>query len=313
MPMNPAQARLIDQVLTNHAIGYTNSEMIGHHIFPRVPIPARGAKVIKFGKEGFRLRDTRRAPGASRRQVQFGFASDPVTVFQEALDASVPIEVQEEAARGPDIDILALSVNTVLDSFALSQEHHVSKIARDPASYSENSKEALTGTSLWTSASSDPEKDIDDAKDQIRGRIGRNPNLLTLSPKVFKALKRHPKIKEHFKYTSSKSVTEDMLATYFDIEKVIVGRAVELDAEASADADATDVWGNDAILSFSPQSGSSYLLPSFGYTYMLKGGTFVRKGWFDQDNDSWRAPVNQEWNAYLTGADAGFLFQAPAG
>lgn len=154
----------------------------------------------------------------------------------------------------------------VLDVIALGREFGTAQLVRDPDNYRANNKMALTGADKWSDPNSDPASDINEAKEQLRRRIGRHPTLLTLSPAVFNALKVHSKIKEPFKYTSADPVTTKMLAQYFDIEDVVVGKTVMLEENASADA--SDVWGNDAILSFRPK-GTNYQAPSLGYTYRL--------------------------------------------
>ena len=52
--MTNSQAQVIDPVLTEHARGYTNQELIGNILLPFVDIPSRSAKVIRFGKDAFR-------------------------------------------------------------------------------------------------------------------------------------------------------------------------------------------------------------------------------------------------------------------
>ncbi len=311
--MNTSQARQVDAVLTKFAVGYTNADFISHVILPRVVVPSRGAKIIKFDKASFRKANTRRAPGAKRERIQFGYDAGPVSVHQHALDAVVPIEVSQEATKGPGINMSTTSVENVLAMLSLTREIEAAELLLDEAKYAANNKETLSGTSLWSEAGSNPEADIKEAKSQIRKRIGRDPNLLTLSPSAFEALNCHPKIKEQFKYTSSESVTEEMLAKYFQLEKVVVGKAVYIPDDAPDDADAQDVWGNDAILSYSPMNNQNYLRPAFGYTYELDKGTFVRKGHFDESCDSWIHPLNMEEAPQLTCADAGFIFKNPAG
>ena len=61
--MTPRQARVIDQILTTVARGYKNSAFVGMTLFPYVPVGQRGGRILKFGKEAFRLYETRRAPG----------------------------------------------------------------------------------------------------------------------------------------------------------------------------------------------------------------------------------------------------------
>lgn len=308
--MNTAQARLIDPLLSTHAQGYRNAEYISHLILPIAPIPTRGARVLKFGKDSFRKMNTRRAPGAEYQRIQYGYADSPVALHQDALAASVAYENMEEAARVPGIDLASGSVNLVLDVIALGREVESAGLIRNPANYAANNKMAFASAEKWTEPNSDPHKDVTEGKEQVRRRIGRYPNLLTLGPAVFNALTNHQKIKEQFKYTSSESITTAMLAKYFDVEDVVVGKAVYLEDNAPESADAQDIWGNDAVLSYRPK-GSNYQVPSFGYTYRLKGYPMVAKPYQDNDTDSWVYKVKEEWAPVLSGMDAGFLLQSP--
>ena len=94
--MSTAQARVIDPILSTHAQGYRNADMIGHMLLPIADIPTRSARILKFGKDSFRKMNTRRAPGAEYPRIQFGYASDTVALHQEALAAIVPVENMEE-------------------------------------------------------------------------------------------------------------------------------------------------------------------------------------------------------------------------
>lgn len=308
--MNTGQARVIDPILSTHARGYRNAEFIGHMIFPIVDIPVRGMRVIRFGKESFRMMNTRRAPGAETARVQYGYASDPVALIQDSLEGVVPWENMQEASRVPGVDLASGSIEMVLDVIALGREYAIASLARDPDKYGNDNKQALVGNSKWSHEDSDPSDDVDEAREQVRRRIGRYPNLFTLGPPVFNALKNHPKIKEQFKYTSSDSLTADMLAKYFNIDKVIVGKAVYLAENADDDADARDVWGKDAILSYTPM-GNNYRVPSFGYCYRLQGHPMVERPYEERNRKSWIYPVTEDWSPELVGAEGGFLFQAP--
>lgn len=305
--MNPAQAGVVDVVLSNYARGYTNGEYIASRVAPTVDVPARNMRLIKFGKEGFRKLNTRRAPGAPILTVQYGYASDPIALAQDALQGLVPIEISEEA-RVPGINLGQYAVQMVLDQLDLGYEIETAQLVRNAASYAAGSKMALAGASKWSDAASDPKADIDAGRETVRSMIGRYPNKLTLGAKVFTALSNHPKIKEQFKYTSADSITEAMLARYFSVDEVIVGKAVYLPDGVAEAAPAVDVWGNDAILSYAPKTGN-WMVPSFAYGYRLTGYPLVEAPWYDRDHKSWKYPTTQERRPYLVGADAGFLFQ----
>ncbi|WP_275789703.1 major capsid protein [Pararhizobium gei] len=313
--LNLRTAAVIDPILSTHARGYRNSTFISTALFPRVSIPNRSMRVIRFGKEAFRMLNTRRAPGTDKKRVQYGYASDAVALVQDALEGVVPVEHQEEAESVPGIDLGAGAINMVLDVLDLNLEYETAQIARNAASYDANHKLALVGAARWTGANSDPKADIDAGKEMIRRSIGRYPNTLTLGPNAGNGLKNHPKIKEQFKYTSKDSITTDMLAAYLDVKKVVIGSAVFLPETVDDAALANDVWGDDAILAYVPETGDNFQVPSYGYTYELRGYPLVEQPYFENKSDSWIYPTKVERRPILTGAEGGFLFQnagAPA-
>ena len=310
--MTSRQAQVIDPVLTTHARGYTNAEFVGTEILPFADIPNRSMKTIRFGKDAFRRYiDTRRAPSSETRRLQFGYASDPIALKQEALEALVPDELQAEAGSVPGIDLAKTSTDTVQEIIALGREVEIAGMVRNPSLYGANNKMALTGADKWLDASSKPKDDIKTAREAVRRMIGRYPNVLLLGPAAFNALDDHPQILDKIKYTSSDSVTEAILAKYFGVDKVVVGKAVALADDAPDSAEAQDVWGNDAILAYVP-TGSNYLVPAFGYTYRLQGYPLVEQPYYERNRKSWVYPVTEEYRPYITGAEGGFLLQGVA-
>lgn len=308
-PVNTRTAAVVDPILSTHARGYRNSEFVAGALFPRVTVANRNMRVIKFGKEAFRMMNTRRAPGADKKRVQYGYASDPINLVQDALEGVVPIEHQEEAMSVPGINLGQGAINMVLDVVDLGLEYDSAQLARNAAAYDVNHKVALTGTARWTNVASTPQADMDAGKEAVRRSIGRYPNTLVLGPSGYNALKRHAAVKDQFKYTGRDSITAEMLAAFFDLKRVIVGKAVFLAETAADSAMASDVWGDDAVLAYVPETGDNFQVPSFGYTYELSGYPQVEAPYFERSNDSWIYPTKTERRAHLTGAEGGFLFQ----
>ncbi len=304
--MNAGQARIVDPILTQHARGYTNGGFVGSVLFPTVDMPTRAAKRIEFDRSSFRRRQTRRAPGARIAQLEFGYEGKAVNLHQEALRAVVPFEHQQEANAVPGIDLQQVSVDIVLSVIAMEKEIQQATVARNAAAYAASNKLALTGSDKWSDPLSDPQAQIADAVEVIRQRTGRRPNTLLLGAPVRGAVKVHPKIRDHFKYTNTAAVSLIMLAEYFDVDAVHSGDAIY----DTGDATTVDVWGNDIILAYVPPVGQrSMPLPSYGYTYQLNGHPFVEPSAWDNDTKSWCNDCLDEFSAELVGADAGFLFQ----
>ena len=305
--MNPSAVRVINPILTTHVQGYKQPGLVGQSLFPRVPVEVSGGQILEFGKESFKLYNPRRAPGAGTKRISFGYLGKPFSLFNDALEAPVPREYLRDASVVPGIDLGTRAVNLVMRSILLGQEVAQAALALDAAQYDANHKVALLGAAKWSDPASDPIAQMDTYKEAIRSSIGINPNTLTLSAVAFGALKTNVKVREQFKYTTADSITAQMLAKLFELERVEVGGAVAAD-----DAGAfTDVWGNNAVLAYVPTNPSGMEEPSYGYTYTMAGHPLVEEPYYDNNAKSWIYGVGHEAAPVLSGITAGYLVQNP--
>lgn len=308
MTMNPAQVRVIDPILTNVAQGYRHPERVGHVLFPRVTVRQRGGQVIEFGKESFKRHKTRRAPGANTRRLQVGYEGKPFALVQDALEGQVPWEHMQDANQVPGIDLGTQAVNEVMDILTLSLEIEKANKATNPDNYPDENTMSLGSGEYWDDydTPSDPLAQVDDARESVRQKVGIRPNVMLVSAKGFAALSRHPKVVERFKYTSSDSITAEMIARLLQLRRVAVGDAVYMEDGAT---NMTDVWGNSAVLAYVPPQISSRRQPSYGYTYTLNGHPLTEEPYNDRNSKSWIYPVTYEREPVLSGIDSGFLIQ----
>lgn len=314
--MRTDAARIVDPILTTHSRGYRTPDIVrvGNILFPRAPIAKRGAKIVRFGKEAFRIYNSLRAQGTNTKRIQVGYTSDSVSLVQHALEGVVAREVMEESAGIPSANMGMRAVNVPLDSIGREIEIAQANIAQNTANYDANHKLALSGTDRWDDyANSDPGKDADAAHQAIRATTGRKGNVLILGPLVRSKLRRHPKIIGNF-YTGAQagaqSVTDAQLTEYFDVKQIATGDEIWM-PETSLDTDSfTDVWGKNAVLAYVPTvSGDGDIeVPSYGYTYYLQGYPMVEVPYYDKNSKSWIYPVTDEVKPELTGMGAGFLF-----
>lgn len=307
--MTPAQARVIDPILTTVAQGYKNGDMVGMELFPYVPVSQRGGKILQFGREAFRLYSTARAPGANTKRIQYGYAGAPFALEQHALEAVVPFENMDEASTIPGVDLAGGSITLVQDVIALRLEKAQADLATNAASYAASNKVTLAGTSQWSdyTGTSDPTKDIETGKEAVRQKIGKRPNVAIIGPAVAKALKNHPAIIDRIKYTGRDVVTTELLASLWGMKKVLVGEAV-YDTDAGVQ---TDVWGKFVVLGYTDTAGiADKGRPSYGYTYRLGGYPIVEQMYTDRNAKSHVYPVTDEVSPVIAGIDGGYLISA---
>ncbi|RMG58801.1 MAG: hypothetical protein D6717_02375 [Gammaproteobacteria bacterium] len=304
MPQNLNQVRVIDPVLSNVAQGYRHPELVGHALFPRVPVQVSGGQVLEFGRESFRLYNARRAPGANTRRIEFGYLGKPFALVQDALEGKVPFEHLRDANRAPGVNLGTRAVNGVMRALSLALEKEQADIARNPANYDANHVIDLAAAK-WTDDANNPNKDLDTGKTAIADTIGIEPNTLVLSRAAFYAAKNNANVVNRFKYTSKESITAEMLANLWDLERVVVGKAISFDDAGNS----TALWGADAVLAYVPESPSGMEEPSYGYTYTMEGHPIVEQAYQDRNAKSWIYPVTYERAPVLSGMTAGYLLQ----
>lgn len=134
----------------------------------------------------------------------------------------------------------------------------------------------------FTNANSDPIKFVDMMKTQMHQSTGRMPNRLALGVNVFNALKLHPGILERVKYGGSTanpaSVTVNVLAQLFGVEKIVVLNSIMNAADMGAEAKIQYIGDPNAFLLAYATNAPSIDEPSAGYIFswdMLGNGQLL--------------------------------------
>lgn len=300
-------ARIIDPILTTIAQGYRNAEMVGNVLFPPVPVQVSGGQIIEFGKEAFFKYNLRRAPGGSVRRIQFGYLGKPYALVQDSVEGQVPREHMRDASIVPGIDLGSRAVSLGMKVMQTSLEIDQAGIATLATNYGASHKVTLAGATKWSTATGVPLTDMDAAREAIRSSVGVYPNVALMSAVAFTACKNNPQITGRYQYTTHDSITPEMLARLFNLDRIVVGKALTM-SDAGV---ATDIWGNNVILANTNLGSQNAEEPSFGYTYTMAGNPSVEPAYWDANTKSWIFPVNYERVPVLSGITSGYLIINP--
>lgn len=304
--LTPAAARVVDPVLTTAAQGYKHPGMVGDMLFPAVPVDQRGGKVITFGREDFKIYSTVRAPGSNTKRVQIGYSGADFALEDHSLEGVAPIENVQEAAAVPGINLGNATVRKVQKIIALRKEKAAADLALTAANYPASNKVTLAGNDQWSVAHADsnPSEDIETAKEAVRAKIGLRPNTIVMGAAVWAKLKYHSTLIDRFKYTGRDSITKEMLAQLWEVDRVVVGDAVYV-TDAGVQ---TDVWGKFCVVAYTElgtlEDGGA---PSYGYTYQLRGHPFVEQPYYERNAKSWIYPVTDSLKPVIASNIAGYL------
>ena len=174
----------------------------------------------------------------------------------------------------------------------------------------------VTPGTLWSAASSDPIGDVSTGIQTIRAATGYVPNTLVLAWDVREILRNHPDIVDRFKYTSSASVTDQMLAAVLGVDRILVEGVIENTAAEGQAASYTQLGAKDALLCYSAPS-PGLMVPSAGYNMNWTGmanvggvGSSVATSTFRMDHlKADRIEIEAAWDFKLVSADLGYFFE----
>lgn len=312
--MTPEQIRLKQNpILSNLLLGFGQGAYIAESIFPRLPQALRGMTLGTLGNEGKKRHNLRRAPGAATRRIDIKYDGKVYTVDQHSVEVPIPRELLQEQANAAKLnisgalEISGIAMQTASDVLLLGYEIEAAELATNPATYGSNVLALAAGTK-WSAATGTPVTDIATAKEVIRKKTGKRPNKLHCSADAYFALINNQEVIKRLGTNFSGAVSMNDLKRVLDIAIIEIGDAMWTDDQDNN----TDVWGNNAILSYSPvitNQTVSLAEPAFGFTSVLPEHPYAEQPYYDPASKSWIYGATFERKPNLGMAGAGFLFQ----
>jgi hypothetical protein len=274
----PTQSQVhVDAILTNISVAYMQraENFIADKVFPVVPVDKQSDKYFKYTKNDW-LRDEAQVRADGTESVGSGYNITTDTYYadvyaihkdvgdQTRANADAPINVDREAAEFVTHRLLTRREIQFNNDFMQTGvwASDVAGVAASPT----------TGQTVqWSNyTTSDPIEDIERGKAGILSVTGLEANTLVLGYDVFRSLKNHPDLVDRIKYTSSQTITEDMLARMFDIDRVMVSKSIKATNKEGATEAYSFTTGKSALLAHvAPNPG--VLTPSAGYTFSWTG------------------------------------------
>jgi hypothetical protein len=269
-----------DVALTNVSIAYRNMGFIARDIAPEVLVRRQSDRFFVYDPQrtSLRERDDLRAPGTEAAEVDFELSSETYFCDGHALAGIIPDEEREnsDSPLRPQID----RVEYLSDRLLLGQELALARTLTDPTFATNNSTNEGT---LWTADDFDPVARVETARQTIIQNAQVIPNTLVLSQPVYSALRNVAAVTDRVKYSRLGVIGTEDLAALFDVERVLIGRAV---VQTTVDDEPvfSHVWGNDAFLMHVPTRPSlKSISPVLTFVWGQAAGSM--RGW---SVDTWR-------------------------
>lgn len=305
----PTQQQVhLDTALTNISVAYRNANYIAETIFPNIPVQKQSNKYFIFTKsDWFRDEATYRAPGTRAQRVDYNLSSSNYLCAEWAIAKGVPDEVVENADT--PLRPIAEAAEYVTDKMYLRKEILVAGIVFGNSQWSSSATPGV----LWSNDTSDPIGDVNTALDTVRQAIGRDPNKGVIGAGLWRHLVKHPDLIDRIKGAAGPGspavLTMQTIAALFELEQIVVGKAVKDTGAEGAAASRSYVWGNHMALCYT--SGTPSLnSPSAGYVFQWQARAVNRYREEQEHQDV--VEVTENFDQKLVAADAGYLLKSAA-
>jgi hypothetical protein len=241
-----------DKALEKISIEYKPGEFIADKLVPAVPVKHDTDKYYVYDFGAMRLEETKRAKGAPTNRTTYTMSTSSYSLDTHALKELVLVEDKNNADKAINLEID--TTESLTRKILIRKEKECNDVIMAKANWTNN--ESLTSTLAWTQNTtlSNPITKVDSATSKIISSSGYKPNVLAMDDATFRGAKEHTSIIDRVKYTSADSVTEQMLAKLFNIDQVLIGRAIYESAQEGLTSSPGSIWTNSVYIAYHEKS-----------------------------------------------------------
>lgn len=264
----------VDSFMTN--LSETFMQSAANFISPiaatNIPVLNASDKFVKYPR-GYFWRDEAevRPLGGRPVQVSYKVESDNYTAEEWALEHT--IDDRQRANTDAPIQLDRNATNLLTSKQLIRSDRLWAEAFWTTGVWFAD----VTVPIMWDAANSTPISDIDYYTEIMAKNTGFRPNTLIIGANVKRVLKVHPDLVDRIKYTQRGIITDELLASMFEVENVRIARSVYNSAAEGAADNFTHIVNPSAIwLGYiAPSAGldTPTAIARFAWTGLIPGAT----------------------------------------
>lgn len=284
----------INAPLTNISIAYAQdaSHFVAARVFPVIPVTKQSDAYFTYNKDDFNRNDmAERAAGTESSGGTYDIGNETYFARVYAYHRDIPDQVRANADAPLDMDreaTIFVTQKAMLKRESLWAANYftagnpgdtwtfdVDGASTDSGAAFDPTNAANNQRLFWNDAASNPIENIREGKRYVLEATGFVPNTLTVGQAVYDTMCDHPAIVDRIdrgQTTGPAKVGLVTLADLFEVDQVLVMRAIQNTAPKTATATHSFIGGKHALLSYAPPE-PGLMTPSAGYTFAWTGLT----------------------------------------
>jgi len=296
-----------DKALEKVSISYRPGEFIADRLVSSVPVKHDTDKFYVYDFGTMRLEETKVAKGSAAHRTTYTMSTSSYSLERHALKELVLQEDKDNAdkAINLDIDMTEMLTRKIL----IRKEKECNDVIM--ASGNWTNQESLSSDVAWIANTtlSNPIIKIDSGTSKIISSSGYKPNRLVIDDATFRGAKEHTSVIDRVKYTSADSVTEKMLAKLFNIDEVLVGRAIYESAQEGLTSVPAKIWTNSAWLAYvEPSPGLRKASAAYEFIQQNRGIPHKVTKWAEDDPEGTWIKVETKFQFKAVATACAYLF-----
>jgi hypothetical protein len=302
----------VDAILTGISVAYMQEadHFVAGKVFPSVPVSKQSDKYFTYTQEDFFRDEVQyRADGTESAGSGYGLSTDSYSANVWALHKDIGDQTRANADAPLNMDQDA--TRFLAQQMLIRQERDWATNYFGTSIWGTDS----TPSTLWSAANSDPIGDVQAGINTVLTNTGYRPNVGVCSYAVFSILKNHSEIVERYKYTTSESMTTDLIARVLGLDELHVMGSIVNSADEGASASYAQIGDKDMLLAYRPAS-PGLMQPSAGYNFSWTGlansggiGTSTSVSRFRMDHlRADRLEIQSAWDYKVVSSALGYFF-----
>lgn len=303
----PQGTSRISKPLTNLSVHYKNAEYIADMVLPQVPVKQESDLYWAYTSD-FRLPETARANGALANMATWDASTNAYYLEEHSLKDVITDRDYENYDSALVVE--KHTTEYLIDKLMMRKEYRTHQLLFTTTTFSNNA--TLTSATSWKyhTTTSAPIQNVLSATGYVVQYAGKRPNKGVMSWNVFAALKENPNVYGRIQYVEKAIVTEQILASLFDIQQLHVGTATYDSAKEGETESQGAIWGDDFLLGYFGQPRIRDANAAINLYKPTYGSPFKVKKWREEDVEGNYIEVQSFYAPKAVATSAAYLIKS---
>jgi hypothetical protein len=292
--------------LANFSVRIPNNELIAPLIMKDIPVKNDTDQYVVYNTDQ-RIEETSRANGDAAKMATWEVSTSTYQLKKHSLKDIITQDDRDNTDAPLDLDFDTTQFLTEKINYKI--EDDVQKLLFTTTTFGNNA--TLNTATSWrmNTTTSAPIQNILSATGVILKASGRMPNVGVCGWTPFEVLKENTNIHERLKYVQRSILTEDILASVFDLDKLYVGKAVKDTSKEGITASTSFIWGDRFLVAYMDANPTRRAVTAaLNFRSTSYGNPYVVKKWHSDDLDGDFIEVTTKVAHKAVATGAGYLF-----